>query len=527
LKVTLLETPIATRSAADRRAAEHYRANLEALKVSQPTQSKLFHSLPDVPWLFARDGSLTARDKLGPWWAGCSLPLRAGKALLKKLDVRGVAACMLAPTHAGQVVATLGKLQPQQALIVIQPDATEARVMLSCGDFASDIQSHRLWLAAGEDWAAGMRKIFDDFPGLPTPSQFIRLPVTAEEISTPLIRVAEQIFNEVNAGRLLLVAPSHFRLWDDAGHTMIQCLASENDVVHLDPDDPAQSSSLGLAISAADCGVLLVADRVRTELSVLPRDISIITWITQPRIPNFDPQHPHDALLLADEQWLEPAKRAGWPSNQLSIAHWPPQHQREPSGSAAGPVPKQITLSLITDTHSLETPVTELELSSHHVLWESIRADILANPFSVQDSPTFIDRRRKNLGIADEGFNPEFFLNRLVIPAYQQAIVARLLNAKIPVRLYGKGWTPFPDADHGPIATREDFLAAASASALVFPWPVRHRHAIDAMGRPVLGPHRNEADLIREARRMLITDAPVPSSRVLSAESLRTFLDSW
>src|SRR5690349_18616587 len=103
-------------------------------------------------WLFGRDGFLTAQDLLGRWWAGCSLPKRAGVAMLKRLELRGVVGCLLAPTHAGQVAAALERIAPEQAIVVIQPELSDLRVLMACCDFSEDIRRNRLWLAAGPDW---------------------------------------------------------------------------------------------------------------------------------------------------------------------------------------------------------------------------------------------------------------------------------------------------------------------------------------------------------------------------------------
>lgn len=509
--MTLLKSP----SAADRRAAELWRANRDALASTQPDLELGDDAPPEMEWLFGRDGSLTARDPLGQWWAGCSLPRRAGAAMLRKLDVRGVTACLLAPTYAGQVTAALAKLQPQQAVIVIQPDLAEARLILCCADFADDLRLHRLWLTVGPDWPAQLRQVFADQPGLPTPSQFIRLPIAVDDVVTPIIRTAEAIFNEVNAARtqqlnhlalrggerLLVVAGSRFRLWDDAGDALVRALGSETNVATLDPDDPAQSSSLALALAAQDCRALIIPDRFRADLPpVLPRDVRVVTWLTHPRLPAYNPDHPNDALLLADENWTALAKSAGWPASSLAVAHWP---------SLELPTSAEPSLGLICDTAPLDTPTQELELSSHHVLWEMIRADVLADPFALRDDVvSFIDRRRAKLGISDEGFNRDLFIARLVVPAYQQAIATRLLQADLPLRIYGRGWDAlspqFAAIHQGPIHTRDQFLCAAgSATALVYPCPLRQRHAIHALGRPVIGPASREPELLNDVKRAM------------------------
>src|SRR6202035_5470454 len=104
-----------------------------------------------VDWVYARDGSLTARDSTG-WVSGCSLPLRAAQAMLQQLTVTGVVACFLSPVHGAQVRAALDKLDASQAVIALMPEMRDLRIALGCFDFSDDIQRHRLWFAWGENW---------------------------------------------------------------------------------------------------------------------------------------------------------------------------------------------------------------------------------------------------------------------------------------------------------------------------------------------------------------------------------------
>jgi hypothetical protein len=252
----------------------------------------------------------------------------------------------------------------------------------------------------------------------------------------------------------------------------------------LNPDDAAQASALNLAQMAANASAILIPNRGRGELPIsLPPEKAILSWITQPRLWPFDPRFARDGLLLADESWIGHAKRMGWPAERLAVAEWP--SLPIPAGDG------ELSLALISDTNSLEVPTTELNFSSHHVLWEMIRSELLARPFSLAgDINTFIDQRRKKLGIGEEGFNRELFIGRLILPCFTQAIARRLVDTRIPLRVYGKGWdgvAGFADQECGVIGSRERFVGAvARATHLVYPWPVRHCHAIDGLGRLVM-----------------------------------------
>lgn len=511
-------------TAGSHQAQENWDANLAALAIWQPSVVVEAVDSPaaNLVWVFGRDGYLTAKDPLGRWWAGCSLPKRAGMTMLKKLDLRGVVGCLLAPTHAGQVTAALDKILPRQAIVVIHPDLESVRVLLGCCDFSAEIARHRLWFAVGESWPMMLSQLFADQPGLATPCQFIRTPATNDDLIQKLIPIAERAFNECNADRamqlgrmaseassisvrsrrLLVLAGSHFRLWDDAGATLLAAThGSDEETIHLDPDNPAQASALGLALASQGCGGVVVPNRSRSELpAVLPSSISVCTWVTQPRLPAFDVNHSNDGLLLADETWMDAAKSLGWPENRLKIAGWPIV--------PASPGPEK-SLALIADTFTLETPVKALESSSHHVLWELIRADLSSDPFSMgTDVAGFIHRRMAKLGISQEGLDESMFIDKLVMPAYQQGLARLLLEAGLPLKVFGKGWDALPRLGSvwgGRVDTREQFrVAAQSASVLIYPWPNRVRHEIDAMGRTVLFPNvRRRESWVRDAKASL------------------------
>jgi hypothetical protein len=498
----------------------NWEANVAALAERQPRVVDAAGDFDETAtWVFGRDGFLTAQDVLGRWWAGCSLPKRAGAAMLKRLDLRGVVGCLLAPAHAGQVSAALERIAPEQAIVVVQPEPSDLRVLLGCCDFSDDIRQNRLWFAAGADWPAVLAATFANHAGLPTPAQFIRTPATSEELVQQLIPVAEQAFNRVNdvraaqverartrehqtsveARRLLIVAGSHFRLWDDAGAALLNAMPPDGDGArHLDPDDPAQASATGLGLAASECDGVVLANRSRADLpDVLPASTAVLCWLTHPQIPAFDTAFSRDGLMLADDTWLAAARAAGWPEARLRVATWP--------AVPLPPAPPKAQLAMIADTNTLETPVTELDLSSHHLLWEMIRHDLARDPLSLgSDIDAFINRRMVSLDIAEEGFDRRRFVRQLVLPAYQQGLAKLLLDAGLPLKLYGRGWDALPelrDAWEGPIWTRDGLRrAVASVGALVYPWPVRYRHELDSFGRPVVWTgSRNTSEWIRQS----------------------------
>ncbi len=201
--------------------------------------------LPKLDFVFGRDGYLTAFDGEGRWWSRCSLPKRANAAMLRSLKVTGPISCMLAPPHAASVRVALEMTAAAHAIVVLVPDRLAIAVLLACDDFSAAIRQHRLWFAWGETWADELDKLFEERPGLATPTQFIRLPVTEQETVEQMIRAAQGVFAAVLRRRsalaremrdawrpetrrspaLCVLITRQFSLWNDAAFTLGAVLA--------------------------------------------------------------------------------------------------------------------------------------------------------------------------------------------------------------------------------------------------------------------------------------------------------------
>ena len=530
---TISESALRQTDAADLRAAANVRANLSALRETQPwLVDQVGAVAPDVFWIFARDGSLTAMSSGERWWSGCSLPVRAAKFMFRKLDIGGPVACFLDPLHAAQARVALDLLQPRQAVIAIVPELRALSILLHCDDFAAEIGGHRLWLVTGADWPGQMHRLLTENPGLPTPMQFIRPILADPEPADRLIAPAQKVFVEINATRaervraiisgvrprqsqlprLCLIAPSMFRLWEGAG----ECLAHLFEVpafrtrgiaaCRFDSDDPVSASPLALAMAASKCDCVVAANVARADAPGLVREgVPWITWISSPRIPPAGA--PQDCLILADGSWESNARRAGWGPAQVKTAGWP---AKAVEGSNIPP-----TLAIIADTHPLDIPETVSSYSSHALLWEMIRDELGRDPFVLTDIEKFLGSRMLRLQIAEAGFNRALFIERLIIPAYQQGIARALAGGGIPMRLFGNGWGQLPDLGNmaeGPIERREKFeRAIEEIGVLVHAWPWAHAHPIDAVGRPVIRAFgRRRQAFLSEAR--AVTGGSLPST---------------
>ena len=480
-------------------------ANLSCLSLTQP---RLAEALPDFPSdlrpVFARDGSLTVLDARGKWWQGCSVPHRAAEAMLSSLDAKGRVACVLSPTTAGQLRVVLCRSRPDQAVIAICPDPAALRVILACDDFSADVRSHRLWFAWGPDWAVELKRLFAERSGLATPAQFIRLPVTPADEVDLLVAAAQATFGEASAerctrvavardtwrrpaaaeSRLCVVAPSHFRLWDDAGSALAEALAAETDrtpgarVVRFDPDDPACSSALALLEVARTCSAIVAADSSRADLpGIVPDALPWVTWVTRATsIPPATSAGPRDAIVLADPAWRRHAANAGWPEGRVAVGGWPADPKARPPKTRS-----PSTLAVAADTRVIRMPAELDEFSSHQLLWDQIAAELATEPFVVRDGAvSYLEQRMKRHGVSADRFDASVFIENLILPAYAQGVVRALVASNVPVRVFGHGWdqiAEFQPVSAGPITSTADLAVirdAASAVVDVSAFPGAH-----------------------------------------------------
>jgi hypothetical protein len=526
--LTAIATPLETSfTLAQRQAADNWSANAAALRSAQ---RELCGSLPAIreglSFIFGRDGALTAMTADEKWWHGCSLPRRAAQAILKTLDSTGRVSCFLSPPHAAQIRVALDTLCAEQAIIVLCPDAEALAVMLRCENFAADISARRMLFAWGSGWKEEMIRLFNEHPGLPTPEQFIRGAAVDHGDTDALIPMAQEVFaaqttlrsarinvlreswsaTNRSVPRICLVAPSHFRLWEEGGQvlaeTFSQASAGECEIVRFDNDDPMSAAPLALAETAQECDAIVSLNVSRADLpEILPRELPWITWLVREPIPNADAAGPRDALLVTDPRWRNDAIARGWPPERVEIAFWPAVHET-PTERVGN------FLALAADTRLLEAPPQVVDLSSQHLLWDAVAAEIAENPFVVTpDAAKYLRRRQHEMQIPDAGFNPEIFLDLLITPAFQQSVVRLLLKEGLPVRLFGEGWQDieeFARTATGPIRSRAELAEVIrSASALVYAWPIPRAHPIDALPCAVLRPAIGRSQFLIAAKSAL------------------------
>ena len=451
--------------------------------------------------------------------------MAAAEAMLATLDVKGRVACLLSPTLAAHIVVSLRRSRQDQAVVAVCPDGRDLHVLLHCADFSREVRGHRLWFAWSEEWPAELKQLFVDQPGLATPTQFIRLPITPAEQVDRLVTAAQQVFGEVNNSRAetiarrrdgwrrggarawapCVVAPSRFRLWDDAGAVLADALKDHVAVRRFDPDRPTHSSSVALLAAADHCDTIVAADTSRADVpAVIPMNMPWLTWVTRGgTIPAIELAGPADALVVTDPTWREDAMRSGWPGGRVAVGGWP-----QACGDPSCTPPR--ALGIVADTRPVVAPEQLAEFSSHQLLWDRTAAELATDPFALNGSPAqFLERQMRRHGVSADGFDAGLFLERLILPAYQQAIARLLLHQGLPLRLFGAGWDCIDDfRPHaaGAVTSRDNFARLGNAAAaFVHVWPTPHVHPIHRLGRPVVSPRPSlgHAHFVTSAKRAL------------------------
>ncbi|HEY7086704.1 MAG TPA: hypothetical protein VH518_01365, partial [Tepidisphaeraceae bacterium] len=441
----------------------------------------------------------------------------------------------------------LQSLRPEQAVIAIVPDECDLAVILHCNDFSDEISSHRLWFASGPDWEAALHGLLESEPGLATPTNFIRLPHSDTDSIDRMISTAQRVFARISAARssqiqsirqsprgdgesrICVVAPSRFRLWSDIGDQMLGVFQGSEQIkaLHFDADDPACSSPLALAMAAGECAAMFTANTGRSDLpGIAPEMMPWITWVTGGRIPSSALAGIDDHLIVVDPTLRDAAVAGGWHEKRVHLGGWSGSGAH---GKAVG-IQEEKHLSVLLDTVSVETPKELIEYSSHSVLWEAVRQELGQNPFVLEDVNAYLNVRMRQLGVGEESFPRMRFIEKLVLPAYQQGLVRSLIAARLPVKLYGRGWDALDEFGSfacGPIRSRQEFDDAISASSvLIHAWPTKLAHPIDACDMPVVRAAgcRNILEFVKQATLNLGAKIPAPQKSDVPPLSIETIL---
>lgn len=436
-------------------------------------------------WTTARDGSRTARTTQA-WLGGCSVPKRSAELMLRNLTVTGRSVCLLLPTHPQQIAACIERIDATVALIVLLADASDQSLIEPCiGKLTQPI--HVAWDRAS------LMQIFVDYPGLPIPRQFVRLPVSDAVQADQAIAWAQQVFAEVaqqHAERIasarqrwtpvprampLVCASRSFKLWNDAGNALAYALNADG----IDLDDPTRSAMAHLSEQAAAAPAIVTANTGRADWSeCVHAKMPWISWLTTSHVPEPVATSPGDGLIVADASLVDAARRKGWSADRIALGGV------SSSVGQAGPKQGGATLALIADVSDLTPPKQIEDFSSWRLVWEAISKDLLDNPHRLAgDVEGYLEKSRRHFGVPADDFPQTLFIEQLIAPAYLRGMGRWLINEKLPVTLHGSGWST---ASVQPVRSRQAFDDILSNSVGLIDAFVSPVHPSRQLGVPVV-----------------------------------------
>jgi hypothetical protein len=194
----------------------------------------------------------------------------------------------------------------------------------------------------------------------------------------------------------------------------------------------------------------------------------------------------------------------------------PPATAALPIDSPATDDPSRL-IAIVAERSSLEPPENIDDFSSHRLLWEFVRDELIDNPFAVgDDADAYLTARMRKLGVAEQTLVRTKFIDALIAPAYREGLVRQLRRADVPIREF--------DSRPGELSQQ-----LASAAALLHVWPNQRRvHAIDFAGRPALRPGLGAREMLRRCRAALTNaqPSPHPSENLICARVIRELISA-
>jgi hypothetical protein len=525
-----IQVELTALASAEEAAGKNWGRNLGALEILQPYLMQWVKDAPiPLEWVFGRDGYLTAKDGAG-WWRGCSVPLLAGREMLKKLELGGLVGCFVCPSHAGEIRACFERLAGNQAFVAVVPDPLTLAVILHCDDFSEEIRGGRLLFAGGWDWEEKLTEIFESQPGLALPQTFIRTVLTSDEELTRFANSAQGVIADLTqrraqritmvresaersgrrSGKVLVIAPGLVRVSDLSGIALEAALCAqsgdEGAIVRLDPDCPLSGSPVAVAMGAAECDAVVTANSYRSGFpGIVATNRPWITWATLgPRaILAPDENARLDRVLLADPDWQSAARQMGWRDEQIEVVGWPDR-----LGLFAASEPAGKLLGLVADIQPGNMPEQLKEISSHRLLWEFIAEELAGDPLALGNDPQkYLQIRMDKLKISAEKFDFGAFFERLIFPLYWSGLAAVATKAGLQVSIIGRRCVD---------STQSLVQRILECGAFINPIPGVDAHALDALGRPVVQPGgMNQNEFIHAAREALGGNMPVKGQSIL------------
>ena len=500
-------------SPAQQQAEHHWQANFAALP-DWWKQRLTGLQMPAGQWVWGRDGSLTMKMDTpdGPaWLSGTGLPRRVAESTSQTAITDVPALCLAGPAQAQIVRVLLDRLGMDRPLWCVIRDAADAMAILHGDDFSAELAGGALQWVGADSLASDIEQITTTRPGVVVPLSIFKASDTTftdaeADVILPQIGEALSAAQQSRQSAIerfaatppaatdgrLVVAPSRFRLWADAGRVLGGVAQGEQ----LDTDRCDSASVRWLAEQAAGANVIVAADLMRSDLpGAIHPGRTMVSWLSRPRamVPFTGGR---DAIVVPTESERERWISAGWPSERTVVGGWPSRVESRGEG-----------VLLAIDLGPSVMPEGIERMSSWAVLWKQIQAELIERPFALHAAggvEAYLADRSGQVGATSVPTEP--FKFGCIEPAFIRGL-GRFLREKVGnVHIAGRGWGD----DVSPITEAGQLKQVLSESRLIID-PTLHGHAaIRTCGVPVVSAiDRSASELIAALRGQGVADTAV------------------
>lgn len=431
------------------------------------------------PLAATRDGSINfVRGEEGAlrWHGRTSLPEARATGLVEAFMFGGNVLLYGAGSGA-EIRGMLGRLTPEQAIFVLEPDAQAAADTLRLRDFRAEISARRvLWIVGPDGWER-LRALLAREPGLLPPQRVLvwpwLKPADTHEISTRLTAITIEIGQSREAELARTTAAwrnattaatgvTPFIAREKVHRITVVSPTSDADVVRLaddlswglgqagfasctySADGPPRQHPLGLARHVAESRpeMFLLVNATRADIGAcVPPGVRVVTWLSGDVAVSralVERIGPTDSLVVTRATQRGDAVRHGIVDSRVLLA--------PPAARVAEPTQVR-PLAVLADEADVRPSAAGLHLASHVALWEAAEAVVrerVSSLCAADVDACFADaERRSGVRISDAGLRADLLerVRAMLAPAVvHRAYVDALVEANVEFDLYGLGW---------------------------------------------------------------------------------------
>ncbi|MEE8170256.1 MAG: glycosyltransferase, partial [Phycisphaerae bacterium] len=476
--------------------------NLDALRATAaPLAERLKSADPpsELRQIEARDGTATlcwTGAAGGRTWLGrTTMPRVRAEGLLDRFNAGG---CNVALVGVGQGFAArllLERLDPAQALVIVEPSESSLAMVLQVHDFSAALQSGRLLLFGGDDAWIQLRSFLEGNPGYLAPERLLNWPwFTPADVSDATARLAD-IGAAVHRRRAERIAELRCAAPDcESPRLILATLEPQASALQLTrqlsaaaadlgwscrtamPDHPSRRHVIHAAetMHAVTPASVVLVNTTRELLPIaLPSAARVAVWLTEDAAPSpefFASIATADRLIVPTTALVRAAADAGIPADRI---------QRVPPAAD-----KHADLESTPAAMRFDAEAAGIRMATHQTLWKRLIeiATQRVAAWSAQDADGLLAQAERDTRIG---------LNETEVRDELLQRVRRTLGPGVERDAYLKVW-----GEAGPVSENVD---GADPVLCLPPEGCLERRMLDAAvrGRPLLiraHPAQNDAD---------------------------------